>query len=62
MDFGLALGADVPFFIYGINAWAEGIGEKLSPISIVNSEYFLFIPNISISTKSIFKDFKLTKK
>jgi 4-diphosphocytidyl-2-C-methyl-D-erythritol kinase len=62
MDFGLALGADVPFFIYGTNAWAEGIGEKLSPISIGDNEYLLFIPNIPISTKSIFKDFKLTKK
>lgn len=62
MSFGLLLGADVPFFINGINAWVEGIGEKLSPISINNDEYLLFIPNISISTKSIFKDFKLTKK
>tara|TARA_B100000035_G_scaffold308385_1_gene312968 strand:- start:6541 stop:7416 length:876 start_codon:yes stop_codon:yes gene_type:complete len=62
MSFGLALGADVPFFINGINAWVEGIGEKLSPISIGDNEYLLFIPNISISTQSIFKDFKLTKK
>lgn len=62
MIFGLALGADVPFFINGINAWVEGIGEKLSPISIDENEYLLFIPNIHISTQSIFKDFKLTKK
>ena len=62
MTFGLALGADVPFFINGINAWVEGIGEKLSPISIDKNEYLLFVPNIHISTKSIFKDFKLTKK
>lgn len=62
MTFGLALGADVPFFINGINAWVEGIGEKLSPISIGENEYLLFVPNIHISTQSIFKDFKLTKK
>ena len=62
MAFGLALGADVPFFINGINAWVEGIGEKLSPISIDENEYLLFVPNIHISTQSIFKDFKLTKK
>ena len=62
ITFGLALGADVPFFINGINAWVEGIGEKLSPISIDENEYLLFIPNIHISTQSIFKDFKLTKK
>ena len=62
MAFGLALGADVPFFINGINAWVEGIGEKLSPISIDENEYLLFVPNIHISTQRIFKDFKLTKK
>ena len=62
MTFGLALGADVPFFINGINAWVEGIGEKLSPISIDENEYLLFVPNIHISTQNIFKDFKLTKK
>ena len=62
ITFGLALGADVPFFINGINAWVEGIGEKLSPISIDENEYLLFVPNIHISTQNIFKDFKLTKK
>jgi 4-diphosphocytidyl-2-C-methyl-D-erythritol kinase len=62
MTLGLALGADVPFFINGINAWVEGIGEKLSPISIDENKYLLFVPNIHISTQSIFKDFKLTKK
>ena len=62
ITFGLALGADVPFFINGINAWVEGIGEKLSPISIDENEYLLFVPNIHISTQNILKDFKLTKK
>ena len=62
LTFGLTLGADVPFFINGVNAWVEGIGEKLSPISIDENEYLLFVPNIHISTQSIFKDFKLTKK
>jgi 4-diphosphocytidyl-2-C-methyl-D-erythritol kinase len=59
---GLSLGADVPFFINGVNGWVEGIGEKISPISVNNDQYLLIIPNISISTKSIFTDFKLTNK
>ena len=58
---GLSLGADVPFFIFGENAWVEGIGENLNKINIPDSTYYLCYPNFSISTESIFKSFKLTK-
>ena len=58
---GLSLGADIPFFIFGENAWVEGIGEKLSQINIPDSIYYLCYPNFSISTDSIFKSFELTK-
>ena len=61
MALGLGLGADVPFFIFGENAWVEGIGECLSKFIIPNSTYYLCYPNFSISTESIFKSFKLTK-
>jgi len=37
MSLGLKLGADVPFFIFGNNAWAEGIGEQLTEINLYNS-------------------------
>ena len=58
MTLGLGLGADVPFFIFGENAWVEGVGEKLSKFNIPNFIYYLCYPNFSISTESIFKSFK----
>lgn len=58
---GLSLGADIPFFIFGENAWVEGIGENLNKINIPESIYYLCYPNFSISTELIFKSFKLTK-
>ena len=61
MEIGLRLGADVPFFIFGENAWVEGIGESLSKIDIPKSVYYLCYPSFPISTESIFKSFKLTK-
>jgi 4-diphosphocytidyl-2-C-methyl-D-erythritol kinase len=61
MTLGLSLGADIPFFIFGENAWVEGIGEKLSQINIPDSIYYLCYPNFSISTDLIFKSFELTK-
>ena len=61
MEIGLRLGADVPFFIFGENAWVEGIGESLSKIDIPESVYYLCYPSFPISTESIFKSFKLTK-
>ena len=62
MQLALKLGADVPFFIFGENAWAEGIGDQLYPISIPEFNYVVAVPNIVISTSSIFASFKLTNK
>lgn len=56
----LKLGADIPFFINGVNAWVEGIGELLYDIKIPNSTYIVMVPNLSINTKTIFSGFKLT--
>ena len=61
MRLGLKLGADVPFFIFGKNAWVEGIGEKLSSVDIPESTFFICTPDLSISTQSIFNSFELTK-
>ena len=61
MKLGLNLGADVPFFIFGKNAWVEGVGEKLSPVDTPESTFFICIPDLSISTQSIFNSFELTK-
>jgi len=51
---GLALGADVPFFLYGHNAWVEGIGEKISPVLVPSSRFVVVKPNAGIETARIF--------
>ena len=60
IESSIALGADVPFFINGTNAWIEGIGECLYDIKIPDSTYVIAVPNLSINTKTIFNCFKLT--
>lgn len=62
MDIGIKLGADIPFFIYGQNAWAEGIGEKLSPISLPTKYYVVLTPQVHVSTAKIFAHSRLTKE
>lgn len=51
---GLALGADVPVFVRGFAAFAEGIGEELSPASPAEKWYLVVRPNVSIATVDIF--------
>jgi 4-diphosphocytidyl-2-C-methyl-D-erythritol kinase len=58
---GLSLGADVPFFIFGQNAWVEGVGEKLTPITLMPSYYVVLIPKVKVATATIFCDEGLTK-
>ena len=65
MEIGLKLGADVPVFIFGQTAWAEGIGEQLTAINlpkIFEEQYFVVItPQIHVSTAHIFNNSRLTK-
>lgn len=56
-NLGLQIGADVPVFIYGKSAFAEGIGEKLSLVNLPLKWYIIIMPPIKISTKSIFNKF-----
>lgn len=58
---GLKLGADVPFFIFGKNAFVEGIGEKIQEISLETPHFLVIFPNQGISTLSIFQDPELTR-
>ena len=58
---GLVLGADVPIFIHGFAAFAEGIGEQLTPVSPKEYWYLVSKPEVSISTASIFTDKGLTR-
>jgi len=52
---GLVLGADVPVFVNGYSAWAEGRGEKLQSVSLGQRSYVLVFPDISISTADVFR-------
>ena len=54
LPLGLALGADVPFFFHGHNAWVEGIGEKISPVLVPPSRFVVIKPNAGIETARIF--------
>ena len=58
---GLKLGADVPFFIFGKNAFIEGIGEKIQEITLPTPNYLVIFPNRAIATASIFQDSELTR-
>lgn len=57
----LELGADVPFFIGGQNAFVEGIGEKITPIKLPEVNYLLAFPGVGIPTQTIFQDPSLTR-
>jgi len=61
MQLGLALGADVPIFIYGHAAWAEGVGEKIQKIDIKEQWVVVIKPECDVSTKEIFSAKELTR-
>lgn len=58
---GLTLGADVPIFIHGEAAWAEGVGEQLSPISPSEPWYAVLVPDCHVSTAEVFSSQELTR-
>ena len=58
---GLKLGADVPVFVRGYAAWAEGIGEQLEAITLPESWFVVVHPNVFVSTAEIFADKALTR-
>ena len=60
-ELGLALGADVPVFVLGKSAWAEGVGEKLTPATLDTPWFVVIHPGISVSTPAIFQDPELTR-
>lgn len=61
MELGLKLGADVPVFIYGDNAFAEGVGEKLSTVDLPNAWYLVLMPQVHVSTAQVFANDELTR-
>lgn len=58
---GLELGADVPFFIFGQNAFVEGIGERLAALPLAHAWYVVIEPGVSVPTARVFADPKLTR-
>ncbi|MBV53493.1 MAG: 4-(cytidine 5'-diphospho)-2-C-methyl-D-erythritol kinase [Coxiellaceae bacterium] len=55
LEIGIMLGADVPIFLFGHAAWAEGIGEKLTTFSPSEPWYLLIHPNVHINTTELFR-------
>ena len=60
-ELGLQLGADVPIFVHGRNAWAEGIGEQLTFIDLAPKQYIVLKPDCFISTQLLFSQKTLTR-
>ncbi|NHC04297.1 4-(cytidine 5'-diphospho)-2-C-methyl-D-erythritol kinase [Acinetobacter sp. 187] len=60
-DLGVKLGADVPIFVHGKNAWAEGIGEHLTFIDLDQKQFIVLKPDCFISTQLLFSQKALTR-
>lgn len=58
---GAQLGADVPVFVRGKAAWAEGVGEILTPISPPEPWYVILMPDVNVNTGKVFSDPELTR-
>ena len=61
LPLGLTLGADVPFFLGGRNAWVSGIGEKLSPIDLPAAQFLVVKPDEGVATERIFSHPQLNR-
>ena len=61
-ELGLALGADVPVFVHGRSAWAEGIGEILTPVTLQPASWFVIVfPGVAVPTAAVFQAPELTR-
>jgi 4-diphosphocytidyl-2-C-methyl-D-erythritol kinase len=58
---GLQLGADVPVFVHGQAAWAEGVGERLTPIDLAEPWFVILKPACHVATGAVFNDPELTR-
>ncbi|HZG20188.1 MAG TPA: 4-(cytidine 5'-diphospho)-2-C-methyl-D-erythritol kinase [Herbaspirillum sp.] len=61
MEMGLKLGADVPFFLFGRNAFAEGVGEELAALRTADCWFVVIEPGVSVPTSLIFSSKLLTR-
>ena len=60
-ELGLGLGADVPVFVHGHSAWAEGVGEQLAPIRLRDRTYLLLDSGVGVATGTLFQAPDLTR-
>ncbi|OEC53964.1 MULTISPECIES: 4-(cytidine 5'-diphospho)-2-C-methyl-D-erythritol kinase [Pseudomonas] len=60
-ELGLALGADVPVFVRGRAAFAEGVGERLQPVTLEEPWFLVGVPQVFVSTAEVFTDPELTR-
>ena len=60
-ELGLRLGADVPVFVHGRAAWAEGIGERLTPLDLDEPWFVVLVPACHVATGAVFGDPELTR-
>jgi len=60
-EIGAGLGADVPFFIFGKSAWAEGIGDRLRPIQVAPRWYVILAPPVQVPTPVAYGAAELTR-
>ena len=58
---GLQLGSDIPIFVHGSSAWAEGRGEKLTPMELPPAWYLIVWPGVAVATAGIFQAPELTR-
>jgi 4-diphosphocytidyl-2-C-methyl-D-erythritol kinase len=61
IELGAQLGADVPIFVHGHTAWAEGIGEQIQSVDVPDSWYVVIFPGVMVSTGQLFEDPELTR-
>jgi len=60
-DIAIGLGADVPVFVRGTSAWAEGIGERLTPLALPGRWFVVVDPGVSVPTRELFQVPELTR-
>ena len=61
MAMGLPLGADVPVFVRGSSAWAEGVGERISPVELPDRWFVIIHPGVAVATRDVFQASELTR-
>jgi 4-diphosphocytidyl-2-C-methyl-D-erythritol kinase len=60
-ELGAGLGADVPFFVFGCNAWAEGIGDRLRELEMAPRWYVVLVPPVQVPTQAAYSAPELTR-